>query len=573
MEAEVTITSSSVSIGPIEIVDLTDPRIGTAARGVSGYVTDADLGTTPAEIISDTRIELAGVNFNRDNGDYNSIVSTHSILSRWTLTGLGLQMLTDHNGFFFWAFAAILPGSVSIDDAKSMDLSLGPLTLFDITGSPISNPVLSSNGAVTIFIRNGNGTITTDRRTILEGRVVDSNGDGVDGVTIVVARGDVQKTLPNGNGFFETTIYGETVTNNGAGTNRISRVIYSNEDPTCIVLFNPEKEEFNVPIGNTVGAPPPHDEDNPFKLQDVIATITGLSANNALKRGYDGQFALVYYDRASRKTTANTDDKLNLHVAFYTEVDPNTGLINPGGIPEVSWKIRHLPPDFATHYQWVRTRNNALDFYLQFAAKAITYVDDSGSTSTFSNGTQVKIDIENIVDYKTKFPNSIIGYTFTEGDRIRFIQDEGSNFFNQYFDFEILKQVGDEIFMFNSFELGEIKEGVLFEIYTPKLKVEENLFFEFGECFDIGESNGVKFHKGATQDQDPVNPFNSPATGTFQTGDAYYRQRSIPLTSGSRGYFAMFLFKSTINSTNVWSVFVYCALIVWPKLLTTSIIL
>ena len=42
------------------------------------------------------------------------------------------------------------------------------------------------------------------------------------------------------------------------------------------------------------------------------------------------------------------------------------------------------------------------------------------------------------------------------------------------------------------------------------------------------EQNGVKYHQGQTQDQDPNNPVTVPATGTFQSGDVYYRFRNFP---------------------------------------------
>ena len=69
----------------------------------------------------------------------------------------------------------------------------------------------------------------------------------------------------------------------------------------------------------------------------------------------------------------------------------------------------------------------------------------------------------------------------------------------------------------------------MFELYNPSPNFEEKLYYEFGECYEI-ENPGTdnRFHRGSEQDQTAL----LPATGTFNTGDAWFRTRTIPIEGG-----------------------------------------
>jgi hypothetical protein len=120
---------------------------------------------------------------------------------------------------------------------------------------------------------------------------------------------------------------------------------------------------------------------------------------------------------------------------------------------------------------------------------------------------------------------------------MRFISNGAGNLFNTYLDVEIVdaETDGTAVYVEKNNILLALDIGTLFEIYTPNPsdaavpanapKSNNILFYEFAECYDIYELNGVKYHRGSTQDQDATQP----ATGTFNTGDVYYRFRNFVL--------------------------------------------
>ena len=122
----------------------------------------------------------------------------------------------------------------------------------------------------------------------------------------------------------------------------------------------------------------------------------------------------------------------------------------------------------------------------------------------------------------------------TETSRVRFIKDENGTTFSNYADVKVLDvttigTIGTFIIVENDASVGQINAGTLFEVYNEVLDIEEDAYYEMGECFEVGtDANGNKYHKGLSQDQDPLDPFNTPATGTLRSGDAYYRFRDIP---------------------------------------------
>lgn len=191
-----------------------------------------------------------------------------------------------------------------------------------------------------------------------------------------------------------------------------------------------------------------------------------------LKRGGKYTYGLVYFDRAGRSSMVNTysneqDPKsMTLNIPWFSErikavtfsSDYNltdfteseyaswwvgdSRLIIP---PNVFWEIKHKPPKWATHYQWVRTKNEAHDYFIQgftggpvdedgdLTPQFLYHVDsESEEGSLFvdvkDNVGAIKymdINVEYFYNY-SKYTNkgedsSIMNYSFNKGDLIRFI--------------------------------------------------------------------------------------------------------------------------------------------------------
>ncbi len=247
-----------------------------------------------------------------------------------------------------------------------------------------------------------------------------------------------------------------------------------------------------------------------------------------MKRGGDWKYGIVYYDRGLRSGAVNTIERLGIHIPFYSEKDAD-GQIKIG-VPILNWEIKHRPHPEATHYQWVRTRNATVGDHYSWAVKDVTYETADGNPASFSSGTRVVLDVSNLQTYKNQFPTMDLEVaTDSETYRVRFIKDQNGNRYTEYYDFKILEVNGNLIKIEKEFDLGVIDQGALIEIYNEKLEIENDIYYEFGECFEVKTNdNGVKYHAGLTQDQDPLMPSSVPAKGTFRTGDAYYRLRGIP---------------------------------------------
>ncbi len=63
------------------------------------------------------------------------------------------------------------------------------------------------------------------------------------------------------------------------------------------------------------------------------------------------------------------------------------------------------------------------------------------------------------------------------------------------------------------------QQQMLIELYTPKARVSENseLFYEWGQKYDIYTSGGVRYHRGQTGNQTATQP------ATFQWFDKFYK--------------------------------------------------
>ena len=506
-ELEVTVQNGQI-LDNIEVViaDLSAPYIEVSTKGLAGYLTDFESGFTPSSIseaLGQKRIELAQAGLARASG-----IPVGSI-----------SVLTDHNGFFWQRVAG--NADLSLVNTQSGSQSGNDQIGYDLfqTGSPSAVPIeTTSNGEVNIFvIDNNEANVTNFSRTNVLITVLDSDGSPVSGVTIVSTNGDTQTTRSNGQAPF--IVYVES------GEDQRTVDFYPYLSGSCNGEFDISVSTFSGLIGQTTGY---ENNSTTTEIPNWILTLETSSSISRLKNGGTYTYGLVYYDRANRSGNTNLGDESELVLPFYTET--SSDITVP---PTVDWQINSTPPSWATHYQWVRTPNTALDRYLQWFTDDISY---SGGGTNFNDASILELNISNLTDgYKTANPDSVLVYDYTERDRIRLIKDNTGAYFNEYIDLKVLSFEAGVLKVENDAQIN-LSDGVFFEIYTPKLDVSEDIYYEIGECYEIGEvvdDNGdtLYFHKGSSTDQDPI--LQTPATGTFKSGDTYYRERNIIATGGN----------------------------------------
>lgn len=516
-ELKVTVQGGQI-LDDIEIVisDLTPPEIGLGESfAVSGYlVNPSDLSYTPTDIpsaLGQKRVTSARIEY--DNSLFGLTPDDNNFI--------------DHNGFFYtfsrdqFRIDNILVGLYSEGSIPGYDL-LSPTG----TSVPFTTTYFPKGNSLGVFLIRNSDIFNYSKATVLI-KFLDAQGQGIKNIKVISSRGD--SDLTDSLGQANISVYSES----GQINTKRDFLYYPNKS-TCKVSFDPSSifQTFQIGINND------NDLGDEIILPDVTVTFLDSSGKASLKKGGVYSFGLVYYDRANRSGTTNNGDKLT--IPFYTE--QFNGSLVEDGLASFKWSINNLPPSWATHYQIVRTKNTSLNSYIQWATDKVAYKTSSGVDSTYSDGSIVELDITNLTDeYKTANPSSVLVYGFTSRDRIRFIKDFNGNFFDEYHDLKVLSFKTGILSIENAANVPNIENGVFFEIYTPKLDVETDIYYEIGECYEIGEfvdalGNTIRIHKGSSQDQTDV----LPAEGLLKGGDTYYRNRSINLEVG--------LYRTSIDS-------------------------
>lgn len=547
-EAEVVVSGGNVAVGEIHIADLTNilPLLGS--RGVFGYVTADDItnpipGAGDPELLNEKRIELAEVTLNRPNNagwDINNVIGTYQTTSRWDDTSGDARCYTDHNGYWYISTARGLTSAaqhINILQINSgqHDITESDFDLFTFSAT-VDYPRDFETRLVGGIWRSSSALVRQFSRTRLKVEILDSATKPVAGISVVNARGDVQQTDSNGRTNMIT--YVDTLTYRVLSlTIRADRLYYVSGSKTCKFTFDRTSETYLRTIDSANNNDiDPDNELTWFTMTQVIATLVLGGTTNAMKRGSDAQWYLKYFDELLRSTTWVSLESLKTHINFYTEPDEN-GNLHPGGSPTLSWQIKHQPPSWAKYWQWGRTKNSQVGGWWQYDAYSVEYVDDAGGTASFNDATKVKINVgSGLAKYREKFPKSsfTFGISTDDGQRIRFIKKSNGTLFPAYYDFRILDDTGPtELLIEKLTDMGEIKKGDTFEIYIPRLDPDTEFVYEMGECFEVGGTGPNTFHKGPTQDQDPNDLAGTPATGTFKTGDAWYRIREMFFDGGS----------------------------------------
>lgn len=521
-------TAVGNQLADTHVADLTDPRLGSVRSIViAGYVTDADISPTPgtdAGLLEDTRMELArvGVTYHTTQQIQNTFA--YPAWGPYVAEFKNQSVYTDHNGFFWWvSIYNALNGKIDASVVRSLGIISTPL---ELGGFNNNNTVGLHSG---IFRASAQG-LYDNARTKLIGNVSFS-GSPISSINIMTTRGNVDVTDAAGD--FDMYIYGDTLAYTfSPNVTREDQVLFGNTD-TCVIIFSPPSVKYAVPIGDPTVNPMYHNASHPFTVTGInIISLAGQNAIVGLKRGGKYSYGIVYFDNAIRDNNVNTSELLRLKIPFYTEGNP----IVAQGRPLVEMEINNLPTDWATHYQIVRTLNGNQGKYLQWTAKTVTYVDDDGNVTSLAQATQIKIDLDNITTFNSQHVDSKVSYTFEDGDRLILIKDSSGNFYNSYIDFKIKgSKTGASLILYvdNLVSAGNITPGTLFEIYNPKKNFDLELYYEIGECYEIGDAGlATAYHKGLSQNQIVVNGASTqPAKVQLTTGDTWYRYRTINYSS------------------------------------------
>ena len=305
-------------------------------------------------------------------------------------------------------------------------------------------------------------------------------------------------------------------------------------------------------------------------------------STTGFKTGAHHDFGLVYGNNRNQTSFVMKSPNTRAYVKFPTENRAGFEL-NPDdqndakGIPVMRWEIAHAPPPWAEWFQWVYAGNTTVKDFLQFTCERVAKnTGESNDKKIYMNLNSFKGEE---YSYK-KTNNPVIDYVFGEGDRIRFIKNS-TGLLDDYIDIpiqeakvfqymteetDIDQALSNPIREFvegyttnvqtkkklmsgywisfeapsnNGFTLGDVTnpidgqggyKNLLFEIYNPRKKVAESIYY-YGYSNKIAIEKDVvtgdRYHAsdGSGHDQSIAEGTN--AHGFFTIGDVYLKGRRM----------------------------------------------
>lgn len=389
-----------------------------------------------------------------------------------------------------------------------------------------------------ILLYNNNSLVTQQNRTRISGRVVDTTGAGIQNLSVVYERNGRQE-FTGADGTFTILVYGDWKSPETNARVIDNLIVYNPND--CEIKFTRFGNQgpfyrntvnivyFNNPYNDDVGIAP-------ADFNDLVALFI-KRGSRYLKGGGSYRLALLYVDDLFRRCDLVISDKI--YLPFVTEnrqkIEGISNTMTSGaanGFFTFTLNLLGTAPTWAKHVWILRTLDAGYNFLLQFPAWDVKYVADYDGTNivetTFetSTATELYINItESLSKYQFRNAGSLKAYIFTEGDRIRFISDAKGVLITDLngnptlLDLKIKAERTIDTATYLVVDLADslpkMESGMLVEIYTPKLEIEKEGFYEIHTCIEI--INGVY--------QQTVIPLD--------TGDIYRRTRIVPVQSGA----------------------------------------
>lgn len=528
--SEIIVTVSpgeTLSLSGSIIMDLKDT---TALYSVaySGYLIDGETSSSQAILKESPRMELQrnipsllNPGFSQYNSYGNGGKSDHNGFWWGTAGGYGPIPTTNEIRFISTGVNSLnIHGTADFFYEGNLD-NLNAETLISITELSVSNEHKP------FIIYNQNIDVSNFGRTNIEGFIYDLEGGPAVGVQVKL--GATNRVVTSSvSGFYRILVYGDFDTNI-----RFGYVVYTANLACCTEY--PDGDKNYIVIGQFVEGGN-YSIDFPFLVNSWIVNVIGKNIYELQKKRNKVIAGLVYSDGAGRCAKVLTSNSFETYIPFDTE--PNGSV----DIPIITWKINHAPPSWAKVFHVVRAKNSIYERYEQFIIGEVQYVrhvntaDEELILTSYDAGdaTEIYIGMKTFIYYQEENADSQVIYIPRVGDRITFKLTETGELFDGFFDYRILNNIGagtaaDPLTIIIKFtsELPEIFPGCLVELWTPKLKTEESLFFETVDTKRILFVDGTYVHEGDNRGgQDQILGVR-PAIGKFKTGDTWVYKRNM----------------------------------------------
>ena len=267
-------------------------------------------------------------------------------------------------------------------------------------------------------------------------------------------------------------------------------------------------------------------------LQRVYATAVLRTVTDSFVFDDSSRYepCIIYLDENGRSAGAVIKTGLSVQTNSYNKSGSDRL------IPKIALSITSRPPIDAAYFHVGFSKNTTKSSLLEWV-----------TDRTYKDADFAYIGIDNLNEFIKKNPQSPLGYSFNQGDRIQFMQvlSGGVNTIYTNNDFEIHSE------QFNPLVNGIVYSGqflkialpttsgtfdfgssdffnYFIKIYTPAQSVANGLdvFYEISERYAVGNAGTVNaYHQGMLQNQ--TSDLVTPATFEFTKGDDYLRKRTI----------------------------------------------
>lgn len=281
------------------------------------------------------------------------------------------------------------------------------------------------------------------------------------------------------------------------------------------------------------------------------AQATSDGANNPVEGSYAYAwrsaytFDIAYFDEHGR--TPGAENPMSGSINTPEDLTGQT-------VPSMQLTINNRPPAYAYYYSVLRTPSVTYNKYLDWISDQTFLNIDQATGTQYAYIGYSNMDVYN-EDISTATPGGtpVVGYTFQQGDRIRFLQRFDAtgaatslSIINDYQIFSVetnpningIIQDGNFIkilyptadinsnFMFGGDNYQNYKI-LLYSLVKHPINASTEIFYEDGRMYAIGNPGTANAYHIAP-DQTQTANLSQPAIVKFSDGDLFFRERNIP---------------------------------------------